>query len=61
MLILNLLFSKLSENGVGDLVVHILFSDWVFWTLEMLVSTQVGCLLFSGQFEQTKTGGPENV
>ena len=26
--------SELLENGIGDLVVHLHFSDWVFWTSE---------------------------
>ena len=31
LLIVNLQFSKLSENGVGDLFVHLHFSDSVYW------------------------------
>ena len=31
LLIVNLQFSEFSENGIGDLVVHLHFSDSVFW------------------------------
>ena len=31
LLIANLLFSELSENGIGDLVVHLHFSNLVTW------------------------------
>ena len=40
----------------GDLVVRLLFSYYVFWTSKKGISTQVGHLLFSGQFKQTKIG-----
>ena len=33
LLVVNLLFSELLENGMSDLVVHLHISDLVFWTI----------------------------
>ena len=59
LLIVNLEFSELSENGIGNLVVHLHFSNSVIWpNLDIRrnesLSTQVGHLIFSEQFSQTK-------